>query len=91
MSQEDKESITFPDNQTESIVITCQELTADFLIYGSDMGHIVYFHVEEWARAVEFKHSVGITDIFVDPAGTRLVFLDVKAKGYVFNAVSDDI
>lgn len=52
------------------------------------MGHIVYFHLEEWAQATEYKHSIGISNIFVDPAGTRLVFIDVRTKGYVFNAVS---
>lgn len=55
------------------------------------MGHIVYFHVEEWALANEFTHQVGIVNIFADPAGTRLVFVDVKGQGYVYNAVSKKI
>lgn len=52
------------------------------------MGHIVYFHIEDWAVANEFSHDVGITELFVDPAGARLVFLDIKGKGYVYNGVS---
>lgn len=51
------------------------------------MGHIVYFHVEEWAVAIEYKHNVGINNIFVDAAGTRLVFFDAKSQGYLFDAV----
>lgn len=87
VAQEDKESITFPDNQNENVIITCHELTTDFLIYGTDMGDIIYFHIEEWAKAVEYRYSVGITHIFADPAGTRLVFIDTKSKGHVFNGV----
>ncbi|XP_072391731.1 WD repeat-containing protein 19 isoform X3 [Diabrotica undecimpunctata] len=89
-NQEDKDSITFPENINESIVITCHELTADFLIYATDMGSILYFHLDEWSRALEYKHSIGIINVYVDPAGTRLVFVDIKINGYVFNAVLNE-
>ncbi|XP_023012404.2 intraflagellar transport protein Oseg6 isoform X1 [Leptinotarsa decemlineata] len=87
-SQEEKESIIFPDSNTESTVITCHELTTDFLIYATNTGQIVYFYLEDWTKAMEFKHIVGIANIYVDPAGTRLIFIDIKTNGYVFNAVS---
>nr|CAI5868921.1 unnamed protein product [Callosobruchus analis] len=90
-SQEDRESILFPDDDNETMVITCHELTADFLVYATDMGHIIYFHMEDWARALEYRHAIGITSIFVDLAGTRLIFLDIKTKGYIFNAVLNEI
>lgn len=51
------------------------------------MGHIIYFHIEEWSKAIEYKHNVGISNIYLDPAGTRLVFIDIKGLGYVYNAV----
>lgn len=51
------------------------------------MGHIVYFHIEEWSKAMEYKHIIGITKINADPAGTRLIFIDSKIKGYLFNGV----
>nr|CAH7760831.1 unnamed protein product [Callosobruchus chinensis] len=90
-SQDDRESILFPDDDNETMVITCHELTADFLVYATDMGHIIYFHMEDWARALEYRHAIGITNIFVDLAGTRLIFLDIKTKGYIFNAVLNEI
>lgn len=65
----------------------CHELTTDFLIYATDMGHIIYFHIEEWAKALEYKHTIGIMKLYADPAGTRLIFFDMKNKGYLFNAV----
>lgn len=52
------------------------------------MGQIVYFCVEEWSIANDFKHDVGIKEIYTDPAGARLIFCDVKSQGYVYNAVS---
>lgn len=52
------------------------------------MGDIVYFCIDEWNISMQYKHSVGIVDIYVDPAGTRLIFIDTKKQGFVFNAVS---
>ncbi|RZB40660.1 WD repeat-containing protein 19 [Asbolus verrucosus] len=88
---EDRETKIFPDSSSPNLYITCHALTTDFLIYGTDMGNIVYFHVEEWALASEYAHTVGITDIFTDPAGTRLVFVDIKGEGYVYNAVINEV
>lgn len=88
MAHEDRESKIFPEADSANVFITCHNLTTDFLVYATDMGHIVYFHVEEWAIAVEYKHSVGVNNIFVDSAGTRLIFFDVKSQGYLFDAVS---
>lgn len=87
MEHEDRESKIFPEADSTNFYITCHNLTTDFLIYATDMGHIVYFHVEEWAIAIEYKHTVGISNIFVDSAGTRLIFFDVKSQGYLFDAV----
>ncbi|KAJ8975023.1 hypothetical protein NQ317_012462 [Molorchus minor] len=55
------------------------------------MGHIIYFHVEEWAKAIDYRHHVGVTAIYGDPAGTRLVFMDAKSKGYLYNAVINEV
>lgn len=62
-------------------------MTTDFLIYATDMGLIVYFHIEEWTKALEYKHTIGITKLYADPAGTRILLFDMKNKGYIFNAV----
>lgn len=51
-------------------------------------GQVQYFCIEEWSFANDFKHNIGILELFVDPAGTRLVFLDMKSEGFVYNAVS---
>lgn len=52
------------------------------------MGHINYFHIEEWAMANEYKHSVGINSLYPDSVGTKLVFHDIKSHAYVYDAVS---
>ncbi|XP_050295176.1 WD repeat-containing protein 19 [Anthonomus grandis grandis] len=88
---ENRESIIFPEAAQNAVVITCHDITTDFLVYGTDTGHIVYFHIEEWSKAMEYKHNVGISDIFLDPAGTRLVLVDVKSMGYVFNGVTNEL
>ncbi|KAF5289365.1 hypothetical protein FQR65_LT11876 [Abscondita terminalis] len=90
VNHEDRESIIFPDSNSPNVVITCHALTTDFLIYGTDMGQLVYFCVEDWMLANDYKHIVGIKNIFSDPAGTRLVLVDAKSKAFVFNNVINE-
>ncbi|XP_048517184.1 WD repeat-containing protein 19 [Dendroctonus ponderosae] len=91
LCHEDRESMMFPEALNQNLVITCHDLTTDFLVYGTDMGHIIYFHIEEWSKAIEYKHNIGISNIYVDPAGTRLVLIDGKGLGYVYNGVTNEL
>ncbi|KAK5643690.1 hypothetical protein RI129_007535 [Pyrocoelia pectoralis] len=91
VDHEDRESVIFPDANSPNVVITCHGITTDFLIYGTDMGQLVYYCIEDWMVANSYKHAVGIKDVYPDPAGTRLVFVDVKSKAYVFNNVTNEI
>lgn len=84
---EDRESKMFPDSNGSNVFITCHSLTPEFLIYATDMGHIVYVHLEELNVATEFKHSIGISNLYTDSAGTRLVFVDTKSQAYVYDVV----
>lgn len=36
----------------------------------------------------EFRHTAGVLKLFPDPSGTRLVFVDKKKDGFVYNPVS---
>ena len=48
----------------------------------------MYFFIEDWQFVNEFRHVVGIRRLFSDPSGTRLVFIDDKSDGFVYNPVS---
>lgn len=52
------------------------------------MGHIWYFLLEDWVQVTEFKHVISIKAVFPDMVGTRLIFIDAKSDGYIFNPVS---
>ena len=55
---EERESKIFPEaGRTD--VISCMALTPDFLIWGTDMGGLNYFYIEDWAVITEFKHITG--------------------------------
>ena len=54
----------------------------------SQIGGIHYFYIEDWQYVNEFRHVVGIRKIFPDINGTRLIFIDDKSDGYVYNPVS---
>lgn len=51
-------------------------------------GGIIYFYVEDWNFVNEFRYVVGIRRIFSDFGGIRLVFIDDKSDGFVYNLVS---
>ena len=43
---EERESKMFPDASSRHDVISCHDLTADFLIYGTDMGGLTFFLID---------------------------------------------
>ena len=54
-------------------------------------GGLYYFYMEDWNFVNEFRHVVGIKKIFPDHSGTRVIFIDDKCDGYVYNPVSQSL
>jgi WD repeat-containing protein 19 len=58
-------------------------------------GKIYFFYMEDWSHVGEFDHSantasrtvIGIRRLFADPSGTRLIYIDDKGDGFVYNPV----
>jgi WD repeat-containing protein 19 len=75
----------------DSDVITCLGLTNNFLIYGTEAGNIVYFCLEEWSISVNFKHVIGITHLYPDCAGIRVIIIDDKSDVYLYNPITDSL
>ncbi|XP_067012869.2 WD repeat-containing protein 19 [Anabrus simplex] len=88
---EDREIKLFPDQNTLELNITCHALTTDFLIYGTDMGHIHYFYIEDWKLVTDFRHEIGLRDLYPDLSGSRLVIVDDKSEGYIYTPASDQL
>ena len=88
--QEERESRMFPE-PGKNDVLSCHALTPDFLILGTDMGGVSYFFLEDWVTVQEFKHGVGIREIHPEPNGTKVILVDVKGQGHVYNPVNDEI
>jgi len=78
----------FPDGSSPDVTITCHALTNEFLIYATDMGHLCIFYLDDWKQVHEFRHSAGIRAVYPDISGTRLIIVDARSEGYVFNPVS---
>ncbi|XP_019617748.1 PREDICTED: WD repeat-containing protein 19-like [Branchiostoma belcheri] len=85
---EEREAKLFPDKDGNSR-ITCHDLTNDFFIYSTDAGSLHFFLIEDWNFVNEYRHVVGIKKVFPDCGGTRLVFIDDKSDGFVYNPVND--
>ncbi|XP_065211776.1 WD repeat-containing protein 19 isoform X2 [Planococcus citri] len=80
----------FPD-ENENMRITSQWLTSEFLIYGTDAGHIRYFCIEDWNLAIDYQHSEPIKSVYPNPDGVRCVFIDEKNNGHFYNPVNDTV
>ena len=87
-TEEERETKLFPDGNVKDKV-TSGAITTEFLIYGTEGGHIKYFFLEDWQFVNEFHHVVGIRKLFPDPTGTKLIFIDDKSDGYVYIPVND--
>lgn len=55
------------------------------------MGSMYFFFLEDWTVVHEFRHNAGIKALIPEPNGTKLVMLDVKACGYIFNPINDEL
>ncbi|XP_037504482.1 WD repeat-containing protein 19 [Rhipicephalus sanguineus] len=88
---EERESKLFPDSTHGHVKILCHTVTDDFLIYGTDTGFIEFFFLEDWTIINRYKHSSGIRQLHLDPSNTRLVALDDRSQGFVYNPVNDHV
>ena len=91
-SDSDRDSRLFPDKETDvDDDIKCAALTNDFLIFGTVRGNIHYFFIEDWKFVNEYRHTCTIVSMFPDHSGTKLVFVDEKMDGYMYNPVNDEL
>lgn len=87
----DRDSILFPTADQDSGRITSFALTTSFCIYGTQTGVLLYFMLEDWKAVSTFRHVCGIKQVFPDPSGARLIFVDDKGDTLLFNPVDDSI
>ena len=43
--------------------------------------------IEDWQYVMTQQHTTGIRNVFPDPGGTRLVFINENSEGYILNPV----
>ncbi|XP_039955569.1 WD repeat-containing protein 19 [Bactrocera tryoni] len=82
----DKLSQTFPTALAalNEAVITCFCLTQEFLIFATDLGHLIYFSLDKWDVCTKYSHNMGIRKLYTDTEGTKIIFVDEHGQGYVF-------
>jgi WD repeat-containing protein 19 len=71
-------------------LITSIVLTNDFLIYSTNKGSIIHFYLKDWGQMNEQRHEICINKIYSNTLGTRIVFIDVQNKGWLYNPVDDN-
>ncbi|KAK7929442.1 hypothetical protein WMY93_005837 [Mugilogobius chulae] len=81
--QEEKRQMKlFPDDDQKGRIL-CHALTSDFLYYGTSLGQIMCFLVEDLEKVYSYDHSVGVMKLFPDQNGSRIVFIDDKNGGFL--------
>ncbi|KAK3876370.1 hypothetical protein Pcinc_018852 [Petrolisthes cinctipes] len=88
---EERESRLFPDPDQADLHISDHALTPDFLIYATDGGSLFFFFIEDWRVVSDYRHTTAITNIYAEPSGRRLIIIDSKGEGYLYNPVNDDL
>lgn len=90
MSSQDRDPKIFPEELQglHDTIITCLNLTNDFLCFGTDVGHLIHFSLEHWSTIIQYRHTIGIKSIFTDLEGTRVAFIDEHNQGFVYMPVS---
>lgn len=66
-------------------------LTRDFLAFGTDLGHLIYFSLHQWSNITSYRHMMGIKNIYMDLDGTKMIFIDDHNQGYVYTSVNNFI
>jgi WD repeat-containing protein 19 len=86
---QDRDPKIFPEeiHGLHDTIITCLNLTNDFLCFGTDVGHLIHFSLEHWSTIIQYRHTIGIKSIFTDMEGTRLAFIDDHNEGFVYMPV----
>ncbi|XP_075260010.1 WD repeat-containing protein 19-like isoform X2 [Convolutriloba macropyga] len=79
----------FPENPQIEGTITTIALTPQFFIYATNKGSINYFSLEEWCSITHFQHSKGVTRIFPEITGTRLLALDEINQAFIYSPIDD--
>mmetsp|Transcript_44380 Transcript_44380/g.108454 ORF Transcript_44380/g.108454 Transcript_44380/m.108454 type:complete len:1358 (+) Transcript_44380:80-4153(+) len=77
---------TFPE-ESEDARITSHHVTDQFLMYSTSRGSLIYYSIEDDAVPNEYRHEIGISHIFPNTAGTRVVFVDESLRGLLYNPV----
>jgi WD repeat-containing protein 19 len=82
---------TFP-GRDEAIFgkISCMALTDDFLFYGTETGSLEVFFLNEFTilSAAELRLDRGISRIYPNAMGTRIVVIDSGMAAYLYNPVT---
>ncbi|XP_058805723.1 WD repeat-containing protein 19 [Phymastichus coffea] len=89
--KERKDTKIFPDQSALSSRIMCHAISADFLIYGDDMGNLVYFYLEEFKQAVRYSHTCGIKQVYLDANGSEACFIDNKRDIFVYDPLNETV
>ncbi|KAA6400144.1 MAG: hypothetical protein EZS28_004329 [Streblomastix strix] len=88
---EESEVHVFPERGQSDADVLSVALSSDFLIYGTASGQIEYRGLGDWSEINSYHHTHRIRSIFPNTLGTKLVFFDMQAQGYVCSPTIDTI
>ncbi|CAK9101199.1 WD repeat-containing protein 19 (Intraflagellar transport 144 homolog) [Durusdinium trenchii] len=77
----------------ESSEATCIAMTSNFLFFGCADGSIEVYSLHDRAlmAGCGFRHESAIRQIFPNPVGTRVIFVDECGSGFLYNPVEKQL
>ncbi|KAK3285957.1 hypothetical protein CYMTET_6459 [Cymbomonas tetramitiformis] len=87
----EEEDLIYPD-KGHANDISCVGMTQNFLMFGTKRGSIHYYYLEDKALVNEYRHEDGeIRQLYPNPPGTRVLFVDGRHAVNLFNPVNDQV
>jgi hypothetical protein len=62
------------------VTVTQVCMTDHFVLYGTAEGHVAHYSLEGGDTANEYKHAKGITRLFPNATGAKVIFQDANQQ-----------
>ena len=71
--------------------VTSVAFAADFFVYSTDDGRIVYHSLLDWGEVNDYRCPAGLVSVTPNRIGTRCVCFDEQSRPFVYSPVTDTV
>ncbi|XP_065347097.1 WD repeat-containing protein 19 [Cloeon dipterum] len=79
-----------PEDESDGKV-TAHEITNEALVYGTDVGVLAIFHLQQWRLVQRYRHSCALKIVSTEASGSRVAFLDDHHQVFIFCPLTESV